>query len=397
MKPIKYITLTETSPKDTVISIKSDTNIRVEGKVIIKQILVAADDVNINIEGDELIVNNTDEGICIGEDANFGISYGRYSLRSARRFTLNVLCREFHTYSKTPNVSIGTYGVETNAAVFFSPNCIHDAQLQNRYPYIDEVLSGSTKFSVRPVYITKDEIKVREDAKDAEKFRLLGQQYVPSQLLYQIKDILVEHTPLKLYSLLQTTYDNAGNSYKAKALISICAAVSIAFDDSWETDYIDEICAFFIFANAQECVNKKTLPRITLPMRLYTLFQDHLFVMISHQAVVDPTAYNAITDLAMTPEVAKLYGLEDKFTGGPIKRFLWGFNMIDWPDNMNELVTGDYATLRDVCLFAKPPIAPVSSGDIKLNAKLQVVEVEDNVCYQMSKGMYDRLLKDIKI
>lgn len=142
-----------------IIKLNNDTKIACHGNVKARQILCECN-MHLTITGDSLTVEYDKNGIAIGADAEWGLSYGRYYFPDASvTFTIDV--KEIHCHSMTAGCGIGAYATYAVQSSDFTDNCIVRDTPIDMVIY-NEPLQGSTKHSALPKYFTSGEAQLRE-------------------------------------------------------------------------------------------------------------------------------------------------------------------------------------------------------------------------------------------
>lgn len=160
-----------------VVTIESSCTIKVIGHVRLKQLLINTNE-PVTITGDILTVENPSHGIAIGTDADWGKSYGRYCFTDIVP-DITIDCREIHAHSKTNGCGIGAYCVRAIELKDFTEKCIvRDTPID--FQIYNEPLSGSTKHSELPVYMSSIEYKKwKKESADKACSKLLTNKTIP--------------------------------------------------------------------------------------------------------------------------------------------------------------------------------------------------------------------------
>ena len=338
----------DTSDPNRVLVVKENAKIIVKGDIQLKQIVCCEDCRELIITGDHLTVENTDEGIAIGNNAEFGLSYGRYYLPN---FVTNITidCTAIRTRTRVENCGIGAYGISGIKSEAFTGNCI----VRDTPVDMEVILKrpvGSTKVSDTPKYVTKEELEeINNKSLRVLSYRLHLDK-ASNTLVNMFKTAFTE-----LYK--PTSPDNVHDSFRlvfnkmkeisqmldaqhfADGLFRVTAS---AFKAILDCDFYSPSSfrhmmgmVYYIFL-AQEL---KVFPRVTycpLSLRHYLVFYDATEADRIEKSEL--SNMSSLFELDMRGDTAAVYYLPENLYGETCDRFYWGESIYSWEESYNEFV-----------------------------------------------------------
>lgn len=158
---------------DGILSLTEDTILHITDAVELTQITLSDDVDSLTITGNgSLRVDaRCTDGIAIGNNGTFGLSYGRWKLpNKVSRIVIDV--RSIATYCDVRGCGIGSYGLYAIKSSDFTENCTIRNTPIDRHIML-EYLEGSTKYTKCPQYLTDEEwtkMKNDEQSKIDEMF-----------------------------------------------------------------------------------------------------------------------------------------------------------------------------------------------------------------------------------
>lgn len=125
-----------------------------------------------------------EDGIAIGNDGTFGLSYGRWKVpRKTSKITIDV--RSITTYCDIEGCGIGSYGLYAVKSTDFTENCITRNTPIDRHILLEH-LEGSTKYSKDPQYLTDEEYNTMQSEKQSK----IDDMFLRDKIIWNVIDRL---------------------------------------------------------------------------------------------------------------------------------------------------------------------------------------------------------------
>ncbi len=169
-----------------ILRLTEDTILHITDAVELDQIDLSDDVDSLTITGNGSLTVDArrKDGVSIGNNGTFGLSFGRWKLpNKVSRITIDV--RSITTYNDVRGCGIGSYGLYAIKSTDFTENCtIRNTPIDRHI--ILEHLEASTKYSKRPQYLTEEEYNKMQSEEQAK----IDDMFLRDKILWNVIDRL---------------------------------------------------------------------------------------------------------------------------------------------------------------------------------------------------------------
>lgn len=329
----------DTYVKEGCLRIEEDTILHITDNVELRQITLSNDVDALTITGEGALTVDASalDGIAIGNNGSFGLSFGRWTLpRKKSKIIIDV--HSITTKCDVEGCGIGAYGYYAITSDDFTPNCkIRNTPIDMHI--ILEHLEGSTKYTKRPEYITDEAYNKRMYDIQNEIACMWFDQDVNLKFINNLKE-----------------FCDAGDRDKAKEFVlAYCLKYIDTFSESNYTTNIRKMSAtllraipmfdpdlecrllmhlIYMYAALQEAIIFDEIYKLPLAMRYLSCIWD-MYSDFRLFEQMDPKLITDLHDLNL-PE-KNIYGISN--CENALSRNLYNmFQIVNYTDDCNEVI-----------------------------------------------------------